>query len=404
MPAVNPYGQLVKNQSFVLFLVNCALGSLGHGLTYICLAWLSQSDGSSLSSMALVMLGFWAPSLILAVPVGTFIDRGNERIAAIMANGARGLLLVVIAFFMEGSSFVTWQLFLIALSLGCFNAFYAPSIGVIIRKIIPEPLLLYGNTLGDGCIEFFSILGMGTSGFLLGALGLKATLLCAGVGLILAALCFVPIKNVSSGFTVQKSLHACVAVNWRELLRTPNLVQAYVSSGVLYFLMMATPVLLAPYIKALAFTSLFDFSMLEACYSVGAVLGALVLPVMITKNKTVSLCSLWTLLALAYVSFAFFPNRVVWHCSYILIGLCISTWAVVHTEVQSVTPLQIQGRLLAYNNGLWGSMVFVTFFFSNSVSGSHALRNFYVGFALLSLVLMLKRIPLRMVRRVLTKS
>lgn len=383
LPAAYP--SLVKNPNFLLFLLNCGLGSLGHGLTYISIAWLSQGGGSSLSAMALVMLGFWAPSVVLALPVGSFIDRGNERIAAILANALRGLLLIVVAIISLKVTFQPWHLFAVSLSLGTFNAFYGPSIGVLIRKLVKQEELLFANSMGDGFVEFFSILGMGISGFVLILIGLKATLLVAGALFIGAGLCFVFVKKNNGYYEADQLVPE--KLDWQKVISTPKLVATYTMSGILFFLMMATPVLLAPYVRSLAVGSLTDFSLLEASFSLGAVVGAVFIPTLVCKNKTKILSFFWCMLSVSFMCFAFFPNTFLWHLSYIVIGIGIATWAVIHTEVQTLTPLKIQGRLLAYNNGIWGSLVFITFFLGNIWADSNVIRILYVAFSLLSLCL-----------------
>ncbi len=386
MKLPNAYARLLKTRSFSLFLANCGLGALGQGLTYISISWLSQDGGASLKAMALVMLGFWSPSIILALPVGAFIDRGNERMAAILSNLMRGILLIGVSLLSTSMTFSSFQLFLLALALGSFNAFYGPAIGVLIRKIVDQDDLLYANSLGDGLVEFFCIFGMGISGIVLNALGQKATLLIAGLFFVGAGLCFVFIKSHSHGENKARAELGVERLTW-NIVKTPRLVATYTMSGILFFLMMATPVLLAPFVKSMDHASLVDFSLLEACFSIGAVIGALVVPYFASRHRNISLSIFWSVLALAFIYFAYSPYSLLWHLTYIIMGSCISTWAVVHTELQTITKIQFQGRLLAYNNAIWGSLVFLTFFVTHAFFGIEVIRGLYVTFAMLALLL-----------------
>lgn len=382
------YGRLLRNRNFIFFLLNCACGSLGQGFTYISLAWLSQGGGSSLSAMALVMFGFWAPCVALALPIGNFIDRGYDRAAAMLANGMRGLVLILLVCTQGHILFNKYQIFALALILGIFNAFYGPAIGVIIRKIVPEGDLLYANSLGDGFVEFFSIIGMGMSGFIMILIGSKYVMLLSGILFIAAALCFVFFKLDKASYMNNQPKHYKKII-WPELLKTPGLIATYTMSGILFFLLMAVPVLLAPFVKTLPAATLKDFSLLEASFSSGAVLGAFIVPYFVNKYSVRSLYTFWTLLAGALLCFAFFSGSPLWFFFYLIIGMCIATWAVVHTELQKITPLEYQGRLLAYNNSFWGTLVFVTFFLSNIFGDYLNIRVLYVSFSILVLLLII---------------
>ena len=57
---------LFTNLNFTWRILACFISAFGVGISYISMAWLALSAHDSLWSVAIMMVGFWLPKLVIA--------------------------------------------------------------------------------------------------------------------------------------------------------------------------------------------------------------------------------------------------------------------------------------------------------------------------------------------------
>ena len=114
--------------TFRCYLLSCALATTGGGLTYIALSWLALQDYNSVSSVAVSMLCFWLPGVLLGPFMGVVVDRVKSRnLLLIFSNWSRALALTGfgIAFYYHQSLI---GIYCLAFILGTLFSIYIPAL------------------------------------------------------------------------------------------------------------------------------------------------------------------------------------------------------------------------------------------------------------------------------------
>lgn len=364
--------RLFTIQPFKWFFFSGIFATFGNGLVYVTLSWMLLEQYDSLASQAILMTCLWAPSIILGPGLGILADRYNRKFLTILSNVVRGGL-IILSCIMTSQGYQT-NLYLLATGLGVFVSIYGPAATVLIREIVPETDLLNANATMDVIYEFGSVFGMAASGLFITLFSSNITLIIGGTCFTLSALCgyfmhYIPHDHHKAADAIKEKFISDFVHSMNYLKRNPILLNGYCVQMLIMVILMTLPAVLAPFVKQVLQADVSEFGYLEALFSCGVVAGGLISPFLVELLgfRKILLGHL-SLLTIALFLFSFTSELTLSYLIYLLVGITISSWALILTKTQELTDIKFQGRLYSTFNGA-GGMLTLTMFLSLMILG-----------------------------------
>lgn len=356
--------QLLKNPDYRNFCISGLLATFGAGFSFITLSFYGYRDNDGLTGIISLFIAWWLPSVVLAPIVGSLVDRYNGKHLIIISNTVRGaVLLALFASFKIG-----WHVNILAVAViqGVFNALYMPSAIPLVYRLVEEEELLRANATVDVVYELGFILGLGLSGVMLLYVAIDNLLVVAGVLMVLSGLMIFRLKTKKSAKPNAQTSHKVAKTTWYQdfnqsliyLKNSPLLWLPYATQVVIKMLMMSIATLLLPYVHEVLHGDTKIFSKYEIVYSVGAIAGGLISPILSEKvgdrwALRILLVTMGTGLLLMSVNRDWLIGLPI----YFLVGVGLASWAVAVTEAQKICPVEYQGRMQATFDGINGIFV-----------------------------------------------
>ncbi|MBK2077961.1 MFS transporter [Francisella tularensis] len=202
------------------------------------------------------------------------------------------------------------------------------------------------------------------------------------IGSLLATLCsfkIIPKRNV-------KNTKISFLRNWQEVISFLNqnktLYWCYLAQIGMTCLYMIAPVFISPYAKNILKASSLEFGLIEVAFSVGFIVGNVLLPYMIEKiSPKQTLVFSMTISALMYLLLGL--NESIFFASiyYLVAGIFISAWVIIVTIAQKNTPITLQGKIqgICYGfSGLVVMFIYLIFFAINYLYPLPSNKWFYI--------------------------
>jgi DHA3 family macrolide efflux protein-like MFS transporter len=388
---------LLKLPVFRNYLASCALATTGGGLTYIALIWLVLQDKNSVGSVAMVMLCFWLPGVILGPFMGVIVDRIQSRnLLLVFSNWTRALVLVIFGvLFYYHQTLI--DIYVLGLILGTFFSIYIPAAFRLTREIIPESQLLYANATIDMVFEVGNMVGMGLAGLLISLTHAAGTLLInAALFIISGALLFFVRVDKSKHQTVENrpfSLWADFKAGLTYITSVRTVLLLYTIQLIIFIEFLTAPVLLAPYAKNILHADATQFGNIEMMLSIGAIVGGIFLAWVAESFGLIrSMLVITVILGLSYIFFSHNQNIWLAEALYFAIGVCFATWPLIITKAQAATEINFQGRVQSCFNSISGLvmiLIYLAIKLGSQYISIQALYSLEVVFTVIAFVLLI---------------
>jgi len=383
---------LFKQPSVLLHVVSCFLATTGAGMSFICMGWLVVSAYEEVSAMAWLLSCFWLPQIIFAPLVGAVVDRYSRRKVIILSNLVRVFALLIIAAIYSYQESIA-SIYILALCIGFVFAFYGPAALAFVRDIVQPGDLLYANSTVDMAYEVGFLVGITSGGIILSYLTPVWTFVINAICFLAAsALTYAIVATEAHLQQVKKIDHLwqrfCTDTmdGLRYLRRNRHLFFLYNVQMAMYSVLLTSPILLTPFAKLVLNTSALGLSYIEGAYSIGVILGSFVVPYWVNKWGMRKVMIVGCLVMSATL-FVFALNSLLWLACllYLLLGVVLSTWAVITTAVQQATDPVFQGRLQTTFNAMASAIILGVYFFTGLISEFVTVRATYGVLILLAL-------------------
>jgi len=123
---------------FTLVWVGQVASLLGSGLTAFAITiWAWQETGQA-TTLALVGLFTFGPSLLLSPVAGALVDRWNRKLVMMLSDLATGLATIVLLLLYLADALQIWHLYLLGAWAGAFGAFQFPAYSAAISTMLPQ--------------------------------------------------------------------------------------------------------------------------------------------------------------------------------------------------------------------------------------------------------------------------
>jgi DHA3 family macrolide efflux protein-like MFS transporter len=264
---------IFRNRNFSLLWSAQLVSTIGSALTSLAASILVFRLTGSALSVGLMLMATAAPSLLIGLIAGVYVDRADRKRILITADVIRGILVALIPTLVEFN--IAW-LYVIVMLTSAVGQFYDPAHESILPEIASDEELAAANS-------FMAISGFGSTAIGFAASGLIASrfpiayaFYLDGISFALSAVCIlfvgVPALTVEGATTISTVVRN-LRDGTRHLLDTPILRSLLIISVPVFLSFGLWNSLLLPFaLRALGATE-FEYGLQEAMTSVGFVVG-----------------------------------------------------------------------------------------------------------------------------------
>jgi MFS family permease len=266
-----------RNRSFSLLWTGQLVSTIGTALTSLAASiYIYRLTGSALS-VGLMLMATAAPSLLVGLFAGVFVDRYDRKKIMIAADISRAILILLIPLLVPRS--VVW-LYVIVMLTSAISQFFDPAHESILPEVASDEELSAANSLiaisqfGSTAVGFAAAGLIASSASINWAFYADAlTFLFSGVCVYLIQVKPIQAEEETSAAIVIKNLRAGV----RQLFSTPVLRSLFLVQAVVLVSFGLSNTLLLPFaLKALKATE-FEYGLQEGLTSIGFVVGSLLM-------------------------------------------------------------------------------------------------------------------------------
>jgi MFS family permease len=266
-----------RNRNFSLMWSGQLVSTMGSALTSLAASIYVFRLTNSALSVGLMLMATAAPSLLVGLFAGVFVDRYDRRTIMIASDLIRAVLVVIIPFVVPFG--VHWLYILVALT-SAIGQFFDPAHESVLPEVASEKELAAANSLIAISSFGSTAIGFAASGLIASAADISWAFYLDAVTFLFSAACIsglriarLPGDEKTTVAAVVENLRAGV----RQLFATPILRSLFFALIPVLLAYGLSNALLLPFaIRALNATE-FEYGLQEGLTSVGFVLGSLIM-------------------------------------------------------------------------------------------------------------------------------
>jgi MFS family permease len=159
----------LRAHDFRLVFSGETISMLGDQFHFVALAWLAlQLTGSGLA-LGTVLTVAAIPRAVLVLVGGAYSDRLSPRSLMLVSNAIRAVVVGILAVLVLTGNAQLWQLYVLAVIFGIFDAFFWPALNTIVPMLTTEAQLPAANALMQGSQQLTTLVGPAIAGVLVAA-------------------------------------------------------------------------------------------------------------------------------------------------------------------------------------------------------------------------------------------
>lgn len=351
---------VLQNKKFLYLWISQIFSQLTINImNFVFLIWLFGKTGSAISTSFL-----WVAYSLPAILVGPFasatVDLVDRRKMLIATNLLQSITILIYALAHPGNIFVLFEVVFI---YSLLNQFYVPAESASLPSLLPKERLAQGNSLFFLTQNGSLVLGFGIAGFLLAILGFENTLLLCSFLLFVAFLSSMFLPRLTSGNDAPHTFELAVTgffgkiAEGYKFIKGERKVLAPFLLMIIFQVMVQVATIAVPSIaKDLLGLSLYTTGIyILVPAGIGAILGILVLPKLISKGwrkkKIIENCLMLVGVFLFLFTFVIpllpYGFRVIsTFISFAILGLAfVGVTIPSQTFLQESTPKELRGRV-----------------------------------------------------------
>ena len=260
--------------------------TIGSALTSLAASILIyRLTGGSALSVGLMLMATAAPSLLVGLFAGVFVDRYDRKKIMMVADIVRGLLVLLIPVLAPLS--VVWLYVIVALT-SAIGQFFDPAYESVLPEVASDEELAAANSLIAISSFGSTAIGFAASGLIASAADISWAFYFDAVSFGFSATCVYlmrlrhsPVEEETSASLVVRNLQAGV----RELFRTPILRSLFVLQIAVFIAGGLPNSLLLPFARRALGATEFEYGIQEALTSVAFVIASLLLAGMFDRMR-----------------------------------------------------------------------------------------------------------------------
>jgi DHA3 family macrolide efflux protein-like MFS transporter len=269
-----PLFAVFRNRSFSLMWSGQLISTIGSALTSLAASILIFRLTGSALSVGLMLMATAAPSLLIGLFAGVYVDRGDRKRILIIADLIRGVLVVLIPFLVESN--IAW-LYVIVMLTSAVGQFYDPAHESVLPEIASDQELAAANSFMAISSFGSTAIGFAASGLIASRFPIAYAFYLDGISFLISGACvaFVAIPRLKvEGSTNIRAVLDNLRDGARHLLDTPILRSLLIISIPVFLSFGLWNSLLLPFALRALHATEFEYGLQESLTSVGFVVGS----------------------------------------------------------------------------------------------------------------------------------
>lgn len=276
LPSPSPLA-VFRHRNFTLMWIGQLISTMGSALTSLAASILIFRLTGSAASVGLMLMATAAPSVIVGLFAGVFVDRFDRKLIMLSANLIRAVLVFSIPFLVPIN--ITWLYVIVALS-AAVGQFFDPAHESILPEVAPDEELAAANSLMAISTFGSTALGFAASGLIASQADIKWAFYIDAISFLLSGLCILLLRL--KPHVAQEATSVSVVVrNLRSglsfLNNTPILRSLFVASIPALIAFGLSNTLLLPFATRALGATEFEYGLQEGLTSLGFVVGSLMM-------------------------------------------------------------------------------------------------------------------------------
>lgn len=274
--SMSPFA-VFRNRNFRLLWTGQLISTMGSALTSLAASIYVYRVTGSAASVALMLMASAAPSLVVGLLAGVFVDRLDRKRIMIIADVMRAALVFSIPFLVPLN--IAWLYLIVALS-SSVGQFFDPAHESVLPEVASERELASANSLIAISSFGSTAIGFAASGLIASAADIRwafyfdaFSFLASGLCIYLIAIKHVEVKESVSVALIVRNLRAGV----QFLADTPILRSLFTAAIPVLIGFGLSNSLLLPFASRALGASEFEYGIQEAMTSIGFVAGSLLM-------------------------------------------------------------------------------------------------------------------------------
>jgi len=269
---------------FTLVWAGQLLSLLGSGMTAFAITiWAWQETGQA-TTLALVGLFSFAPTMLLSPLAGALVDRWNRKLVMMLSDLASGLATIALLTLHQAGALEIWHLYVLGAWAGAFAAFQFPAYSAAISTMLPARQYARASGMLSLAESASGIAAPVLAGLLLAAVGLAGVLVIDIITFVIAVvtLLLVAIPQPSAsveGSAARSGLWRAAGYGFRYIVARPALLRLQLLFTVNNFIATFGTVVVAPMVLARTGSDQLALAGVHAAMGAGGVAGGLALSV-----------------------------------------------------------------------------------------------------------------------------
>jgi MFS family permease len=273
---------LLRQRNYGLLWIAGAVSLLGDYALMVALPFfIYDLTGSALATGGMFMAQT-LPRILLGSVAGVFVDRWDRKKTLVIADVARGLLMLLLL--LVRSVDLLWLVYAVAIAQATLGQFFIPAKNALLPRLVGEKELVPANALNSLSDNLTRLVGPALGGALYGAVGLSTVVLIDATSFIISGALLALIAIPSNAAEVTRGAARGVAAVWGEWIAGLRIVRqdrtltgvfvmggiAMVNEGILISL-------LIPFVKDVLGGSAAQLGWLLSAQAIGGITGGLLI-------------------------------------------------------------------------------------------------------------------------------
>ncbi len=194
----------LRSQEFVSFFLSRLVSRIGDGIHSLTILWISYQWSKSASIVALVMISFSLPAILVSPFAGSLADRKNRVKIMVLADIIQAICTIILAFLAYYGKLNLFSLMFFSAIMSASYAYFMPASMAIIPQIVSKENLVRANSFIQMTSSFSVVIGPIIGVGLIAAIGVPMAFLGNSVSFFLSAVFLTRIKTKQIEITAKK--------------------------------------------------------------------------------------------------------------------------------------------------------------------------------------------------------
>ena len=282
--SISPFS-VFRNRNFAYMWSGQLISTMGSALTSLAASIYVFRATNSALSVGLMLMATAAPSLLVGLFAGVFVDRYDRKKIMVISTLIQAVLVFLIPFLVQIS--VIW-LYVVVMLSSAIAQFFDPAHESVLPEIASDEELAAANSLIAIASFGSTAIGFAASGLIASAADISWAFYLDALSFLIAGLC-IYLVTIKPSVNEEETSAAVVLSNLRagvgQLFNTPILRSLFTAQVPVFLAFGLCNALLLPFARRALNASEFQYGLQEGLTSIGFVLGSLLMASVFDRTR-----------------------------------------------------------------------------------------------------------------------